>query len=73
MRSFAGRDILSLKDFERSEFFRVFEVADQLEPIARNRDEDRNPRCFPIATCHRYGQRSRDRRELLETQFASKK
>ena len=37
MRSFAGRDILSLKDFERSEFFRVFEVADQLEPIARNR------------------------------------
>ena len=37
MRSFSGRDILSLKDFERSEFFRVFEVADQLEPIARNR------------------------------------
>ncbi len=37
MRSFAGRDILSLKDFERNEFFRVFEVAQQLEPIARNR------------------------------------
>jgi aspartate carbamoyltransferase catalytic subunit len=37
MRSFAGRDILSLKDFERNEFFRVFEVAEQLEPIARNR------------------------------------
>ena len=37
MRSFSGRDILSLKDFERSEVFRVFEVADQLEPIARNR------------------------------------
>lgn len=37
MRSFAGRDILSLKDFERQEFFRVFEVAEKLEPIARNR------------------------------------
>jgi aspartate carbamoyltransferase catalytic subunit len=34
MRSFAGRDILSLKDFERQEFFRVFEVADRLRPIA---------------------------------------
>jgi aspartate carbamoyltransferase catalytic subunit len=37
MRSFAGRDILSLKDFERNEFFRVFETAEKLEPIARNR------------------------------------
>ena len=37
MRSFAGRDILSLKEFERNEFFRVFEVADELAPIARNR------------------------------------
>ena len=37
MRSFMGRDILSLKDFERNEFFRVFEVAEQMEPIARNR------------------------------------
>ncbi len=37
MRSFAGRDILSLKDFERNEFFRVFEIAEMLEPIARNR------------------------------------
>jgi len=37
MRSFAGRDILSLKDFERNEFFRVFEVAAELEPFARNR------------------------------------
>ncbi len=37
MRSFAGRDILSLKDFERAEFEHVFEVADQLEPIARAR------------------------------------
>jgi len=37
MRSFAGRDILSLKDFERQEFFRVFEIAERLEPIARER------------------------------------
>ena len=37
MRSFMGRDILSLKDFEREEFFRVFEVAEKLEPIARSR------------------------------------
>jgi aspartate carbamoyltransferase catalytic subunit len=37
MRSFAGRDILSLKDFERNEFFHIFQVADKLEPIARSR------------------------------------
>lgn len=37
MRSFAGRDILSLKDFERAEYFRVFEVADELLPYARDR------------------------------------
>ncbi|MCA9992298.1 MAG: aspartate carbamoyltransferase [Anaerolineales bacterium] len=37
MRSFAGRDILSLKDFERMEFFHVFDVAAELEPIARER------------------------------------
>lgn len=37
MRSFLGRDILSLKDFEREEFFRLFEVADELLPIARDR------------------------------------
>jgi aspartate carbamoyltransferase catalytic subunit len=37
MRSFYGRDILSLKDFERAEFFRVFDVARELEPIAVNR------------------------------------
>jgi len=36
MRSFSGRDILSLKDFERNEFFHVFQVADKLEPIARS-------------------------------------
>ena len=37
MRSFAGRDILSLKDFERNEFFHVLDVARELEPIARSR------------------------------------
>ena len=37
MRSFAGRDILSLKEFERNEFFHVFEVAQKMEPIARAR------------------------------------
>jgi len=37
MRSFTGRDILSLKEFERNEFFHVFEVAKELEPIARSR------------------------------------
>ena len=37
MRSFAGRDILSLKDFEREEFFHVFETADELAPIAKSR------------------------------------
>ena len=37
MRSFLGKDILSLKDFERAEFFRIFEVAAELEPIARDR------------------------------------
>jgi len=37
MRSFLGRDILSLKGFERAEFERVFEVCDELGPIARSR------------------------------------
>jgi aspartate carbamoyltransferase catalytic subunit len=37
MRSFAGRDILSLKDFEREEYFHVFDVCDRMAPIARNR------------------------------------
>jgi len=37
MRSFTGRDILSLKDFEREEFFRVFEACDRVAPIARDR------------------------------------
>jgi aspartate carbamoyltransferase catalytic subunit len=37
MRSFLGRDILSLKDFSREDFSRVFEVADDLRPYAENR------------------------------------
>ena len=37
MRSFAGRDILSLKDMERDEFFQIFRVADELLPIAEKR------------------------------------
>ena len=37
MRSFLGRDILSLKDFERNEFEHVFGVADELRPIAERR------------------------------------
>jgi aspartate carbamoyltransferase catalytic subunit len=37
MRSFTGRDILSLKGVERAEFEHVFAVADELEPIARRR------------------------------------
>lgn len=37
MRSFVGRDILTLKDFSREDFFRVFEVANQLRPHAANR------------------------------------
>jgi aspartate carbamoyltransferase catalytic subunit len=37
MRSFMGRDILSLKDFERNEFFHVLNVAEEMEPIARKR------------------------------------
>ncbi len=37
MRSFMGRDILSLKNFGREEFFRIFDVADELLPFARDR------------------------------------
>jgi aspartate carbamoyltransferase catalytic subunit len=32
-----GRDILSLKNFGREEYYRVFEVADELLPFARDR------------------------------------
>jgi len=37
MKSFAGRDILSLKDFEREEYFHLFEVADKLRAFAEDR------------------------------------
>ncbi len=37
MRSFLGRDILSLKEFERADFERVFEICDELAPIAKAR------------------------------------
>src|SRR6266542_591291 len=37
MRSFAGRDILSLKVIERNEFFRVFDVCGDRRPHAANR------------------------------------
>jgi aspartate carbamoyltransferase catalytic subunit len=37
VRSFAGRDILSLKDFERDEYLHVFEVAERLKHHARDR------------------------------------
>jgi len=37
MRSFLGRDILSLKDFEREDFFQIFRVADELRPFALER------------------------------------
>jgi len=37
MRSFAGRDILSLKDFERQEFDHIFEIARKMEDIAVER------------------------------------
>jgi aspartate carbamoyltransferase catalytic subunit len=37
MKSFIGRDILSLKDFERGDFFRIFEVCDLMRTHAENR------------------------------------
>jgi aspartate carbamoyltransferase catalytic subunit len=37
MRSFRGRDILSLKEFEREEYFHVFGVCNRLAPIAGER------------------------------------
>ncbi len=37
MRSFLGKDILSLKDFEKEDYMRIFEIADELAPYARNR------------------------------------
>jgi len=37
MKSFIGRDILSLRDFEREEYFQIFDVADRLRPFAAER------------------------------------
>ena len=37
MRSFVGRDILSLKDMERDEYFQIFGVADHHLPVAEER------------------------------------
>ena len=37
MRSFLGRDVLSLKDFDREEVDHILEVAEELAPFARNR------------------------------------
>jgi aspartate carbamoyltransferase catalytic subunit len=37
MSSFLGRDILSLKDFDRDELDHILEVADEMAPIARRR------------------------------------
>ncbi|MGO9196156.1 MAG: aspartate carbamoyltransferase [Acidimicrobiales bacterium] len=37
MRSFLGRDILSLKDMEREEYFQIFATADRLRPFASER------------------------------------
>jgi aspartate carbamoyltransferase catalytic subunit len=37
MRSFIGRDILGLRDFERDDYTRIFEVCDRLAPLARDR------------------------------------
>src|SRR5271166_1787359 len=37
MRSFLSRDILSLKDMEREEYFQIFSVADRLKPYAAER------------------------------------
>ncbi len=41
MRSFLGRDILSLKDFERDEYFELFHVAEELAPHAEKRRNGR--------------------------------
>src|ERR1039457_5774603 len=37
MRSFLGRDILSLKDMQREEFFHIFRVCEELRPYAAER------------------------------------
>jgi aspartate carbamoyltransferase catalytic subunit len=37
MRSFTGRDILSLKEMEREEYFHIFDVANRFRPYAAER------------------------------------
>jgi aspartate carbamoyltransferase catalytic subunit len=37
MRSFAGRDILSLREFERDEYFQIFDVCERLKHFASER------------------------------------
>jgi aspartate carbamoyltransferase catalytic subunit len=37
MRSFQGRDILSLKDFDREDYFQIFELAERLKVYAARR------------------------------------
>ncbi len=37
MRSFLGRDILSTRDLDRADFERIYEVCDELAPIAKRR------------------------------------
>lgn len=37
MRSFTGKDIISLKEFMREDFYRVFDVCDKLAPFAYER------------------------------------
>ncbi len=37
MKSFTGRDILSLRDFEREEYFQIFDVAERLRHYASER------------------------------------
>jgi len=66
MKSFMGRDILSLKAFERNEFFRVFEVAKALEPICQEppqqrpaQGQDAGDGLLPAVHAHSPGARSR--------------
>ena len=48
MRSFLGRDILSLKDMTRDEDFRIFEVCRRLRP---SRATAATPICWPTRRC----------------------
>ena len=81
MRSFLGRDILSLKDFERDEFFRVFQVcrragADRPQPAQQRPAEgqDAADRVLPAQHAHaprhrgRHAPPGRPRARLLRRQ-----